>query len=642
MPKGKPIPPDVRKKYVALRDEGYTRAEAARRVKVSYDWATQYDKGLKAKGHGEARSKPGVNAHPEYQMVRGEASEFPAPKVYEELSPEAKRAHDDIAYFARRYFGVVLQPFQVYGTSRIMELAATDDEEYVVINQPPGSGKSTFYTLILPAWLTVRARTIRGLIGSATDTSAKWYVGNLRDALTTPYPITADPESKKRGIAMDADATLVGDFGRFRPEVNDKKWAQDAFFVELPDGVASGQKEPTWSAFGRSSNFLGLRVPFAIWDDVYDPAKNRSADSRDELKAWWSDIAEKRLEPGGLLILQMQRLDPDDICRYALDMGGTIIRDEGEPKKYHHIKFQAHYDELCRDDHGPDATPFDPEHPLDGGCLLYPKRLPWSKLDAESQNNPNYEMVYQQADVAAAESLVDMLWVEGGTDPKTRESYPGCLDKERATCEVPQGLAGKLLSVMTVDPSPTQYWALEWWGVRCDPDPQERYLLDIVRQKMSAPDFLDWNQETQSFTGLLNDWWLRSKDLGAKITHVIVEENAAQRFMLQYDVVKRWQRQTGVSIIRHNTGRNKADAELGVQSVANHFRYGRVRLPYKHSILNHSRRAVEQFVKEHVQYPRGRTDDTVMAYWFLEWNLPHIRPRERKQIVLRRPSWMAA
>ena len=155
---------------------------------------------------------------------------------------------------------------------------------------------------------------------------------------------------------------------------------------------------------------------------------------------------------------------------------------------------------------------------------------------------------------------------------------------------------------------------------------------------MGANDLLDWNAERGEFTGLLHDWWLRSCDRGAKITHVIVEQNAAQRFMLQYEHAKRWQRFTGVSIIGHNTDRNKADPELGVQSIGSHYRYGRVRLPYRWDTK--ARLKSQKLIDELIRWPRGRTDDTVMAHWFLEWMLPRIKPRERKNIVARRPSWL--
>lgn len=615
------ITPEKRKAYGRLREDGHTRSEAARRAGVSRSWAEGFDKQLQ---NSSGKFKNRSSANP-FRPSPDESESGPGPKTRDDMVPEAVEALDDIRVFARRYFGLVLQPFQEYATEKVMELAASPDEEYLVINQFPGSGKSTFYALVLPAWLTCRDRRIRGLIGSGTDTQAKWYVNNLREAFSTAYPITASPDDIRVGIAVDALASLTGDYGRFRPDDNAIKWAQDGFYVELPGGIATVQKEPTWSAFGLTSGFLGLRVPIAIWDDVYDPQKMRSADSRDDLKERWSNVCEKRLEPGGLLLMQMQRLDPDDISRYCLDMGGTVIR-EGEEggKKYHHIVFKAHYPEHCKEDHGSDATPYDPRDPTAGGCLLYPLRMPYSKVESEQQNNPNFEMVYQQADVARARALVDRLWVNGGTDPDTREVYPGCVDKDRDLCEIPKNLAGQLLSVVTADPSPTMYWAIQWWVVRVDAEhgPVERYLIDMHRQKMGANDFLDWHNESQSFTGLMQEWQARSHDLGAPITHWIVEQNAAARFILQFEHIERWIRRWGVTVKGHETHRNKSDAEFGVQTIGSQYKYGRVRLPYRWD--TDARLRSQKLVDEVTRWPNGRTDDTVMAHWFLEWNLPDL------------------
>lgn len=641
--RGSRIPPETRAKYSKLRDAGHTRAEAARRAGVSYAWAKGFDYDLQNSSNKFNTTAVMARSRDPY-LPRGQVESSPGPIPFDELCDEAKRGLEDIGYFARRYFGLILQPFQRYATDKIMELAESTEEEYVVINQFPGSGKSTFYCLVLSAWLTAKDRRMRGLIGSATDTQAKWYVQNLRDALTTPIPITASPADIKVGIAIDAEASLCGDYGRFRPEDNATKWAQDGFYVEMPDGIATVQKEPTWSAFGRSSSFLGLRVPTAIWDDVYDPTKNRTAESRDDLKSWWSDVAEKRLEPGGLCVLQMQRLDPDDICRYALDMGGTVIREgDDTPRKYHHIIFKAHYPEYCKDDHGPDAKPYDPYFPETGGCLLYPKRMPFSKVESERINNANFEMVYQQADVAKARSLVDRLWINGGTDPETREVYPGCIDRERDLCEIPQNLNGRLLSIATADPSPTNYWAIEWWIVRIDPaqGPVERYLIDLHRHKMGANDVLDWKNETQKFSGLMDEWQARSVDLAAPITHWIVEQNAAQRFMLQYEHTHRWMRHWNVSIIGHETHRNKSDPKYGVQTIASQYKHGRVRLPYRWD--TEARLTVQKLTDELTRYPNGRTDDCVMANWFLEWNLPRLVKHDEPEDELpSRPSWLKA
>ena len=56
---------------------------------------------------------------------------------------------------------------------------------------------------------------------------------------------------------------------------------------------------------------------------------------------------------------------------------------------------------------------------------------------------------------------------------------------------------------MTVDPSPTKYWGIEWWVYQ--PSSEMRYLMDLVRQKMEAPDFLAYNNGT--YSGLVEEWW---------------------------------------------------------------------------------------------------------------------------------------
>jgi hypothetical protein len=619
---------------------GHTRVEAARRCGVSTDWAKMFDRGLA----GKMGNKSTVRGYGDLYQIKTNAVNQPdgISTDWEGYSREARLALHDIGYFALRYFGLILQPFQKYATDIVMELAASPREEYLCINQCPGSGKSTFYTLVLPAWLTARDRRIRGLICSATDKQAKWYVANLREALSTPHPISASPQDIKAGIALDAIASLSEEYGRFRPEDNATKWAQDGFYVELPRGTATAQKEPTWSAFGQSSAFLGLRVGIIVCDDVYDPSKNLSLESRTVNETWYDDVLEKRLDPGGLLIQEMQRLDPEDISHYVLEKEGTVIREGDEVgRKYHHIVFKAHYPEHCTNDHGPDAHPFDPAAPTMGGCLLYPKRISWDKIQVESRNS-NFEMVYQQADVAKANALVDRLWINGGTDPDTKELYPGCLDHERELCQIPQKVDGQLLSIATMDPSPTQWWANEWWGVRVDNDrgPVERYLLDLSRAKMGANEILDWNNETQKFSGLMEEWQQRSTDLGLPITHWVVEENAAQRFMFQYEHTRRWMRKWGVSILSHQTQRNnKADPKLGVQTIGSHYRYGRVRLPY--AIGGPARGRIQFLIDELIRYPNGRTDDCVMGHWFLEWNLPRLvnltRVEENEPFV---PSWM--
>ena len=155
---------------------------------------------------------------------------------------------------------------------------------------------------------------------------------------------------------------------------------------------------------------------------------------------------------------------------------------------------------------------------------------------------------------------------------------------------------------------------------------------------MDAPDFLDWNQSDGKFSGLLDEWVDRAKDLGRPVTYIIVEQNAAQRFLLQYDHVKRWQSINGVNIVPHSTHRNKSDEDYGVQTLAPQYRYGRVRLPG--AVMDGSRKKIEPMVTELGTWPEGKTDDCVMAHWFLQWNAPRLFHVGQNNVSFKRPSWM--
>jgi hypothetical protein len=252
----------------------------------------------------------------------------------------------------------------------------------------------------------------------------------------------------------------------------------------------------------------------------------------------------------------------------------------------------------------------------------------------------NFEVIYQQADSDPEDTLVNPLWVFGGVDPGTGEMFPGCVDRHRELCTLPEGLAGELLSVATVDPSAAQWWSIQWWVVRhVEGVAYERFLLDHVRRKMDAPAFLDWTESTRSFNGLAEDWQQRSIDLGWPITTWIVEANAAQRFMLVFEHVRRWLAYRRVSLIPHQTQQNKSDPAFGIQTLKGIYRHGLVRLPFKN--LGPAYLASIKLIDEVTHWPSWRTEDTVMAQWFLEWHLPHLLPLGKPLPRANRPSWLS-
>jgi len=627
--------PAQKRMVIRLLSEGFSYRETAKKAGVSLStvqrWMNQ-TKGVPTSTVGKERT--------EAKRIE----ELPGPIPFAELRPEAARALEDFTYFQRRYFGRVATPWQAEAAERIAAALDTPDEEYFVINAPPGSGKTTVFTHDIPIWLTCRDRSLRGLIGSANQRAAQTHVNRIKRTLMRTMPEQAPLQDVRRGRAVDAESTVALDFGRFQP-LDREVWNRDALIVMQHDDIgAITEKEPTWSAYGEDSGFLGQRFTFVVWDDLVTPKSVATVEAREKQQAHWSQIAETRLEPSGVLLLQGQRLAPDDLYRYALDLksgefdeeevkyndrGEEVVTDRGD-RKYKHIIFRAHYEDRCEGEKSPDHH-LNNARPYPEGCLLDPRRLPWKKIKAlEANPINNFRTVYQQEDVDPANVLVQGEWIYGS------ERFPGCLDRQRDLWELPPGVSSDGLIIMaSCDPSPTMYWSVQCWAY--DPVSEFRYMIGLHRGKMDAPDFLDFKQDTGEWTGLMADWQEQSRRAGLEIQTWIVEVNAAAKFLLQYDHVRRWQAKNGVDIIPHTTGRNKTDEEFGVQTLAPHYRYGRIRLPASMQ----SKQRIMPLIDEVTKYPHGRTDDCVMAQWFFEWNLPDVTPKGAYNAApVWRPSWV--
>ena len=168
-------------RYFEARNTGVAVEAAARRAKISASTAYRFERGDPGSGGLVAAAELGVT------MVGGNLVAPP-------LSDEARKALDDFAYFRFRYFGRKSTPWQeraAYELLRILE-DGSQDRKFVVMNEPPGSGKSTLFTHDIPTWLIVRDRTIRIQIGSRTERQARMYVGRIKRSLERESPLRAN------------------------------------------------------------------------------------------------------------------------------------------------------------------------------------------------------------------------------------------------------------------------------------------------------------------------------------------------------------------------------------------------------------------------------------------------------------------
>jgi len=599
-------------RYFEARNAGFGVEDACRKSKISTATAYRFERNDPASSGIEAASILGVTS------VNGNLVDQP-------LSEDALRAFEDFAYFRMRYFGRKSMPWQERAAYDALKALETPDREYLVINCPPGSGKSTLFTHDIPVWLIVRDRAIRIQIGSRTERQARMYVGRIKKSLERDAPMRADADSLSRGIAFDAVAAIQDDFGAFKPEGRTDLWRAEALVARQLDGVSLDDKEPTVSAWGQDSGFLGGRFDLVIWDDLVDRKNSKTVESKESLTEWWSTEAETRLEPGGALILQGQRIAAQDLYKYALTQ-----RNLDESPKYRLVKYQAHDEARCVLEHGTDAKAW-PD-----GCLLDPHRLPWKFLEGIKVNNPRtFEVQYQQEDGSNVDGLVDPAWIVGGVDQFGYHA-PGCLDTQRVCGIVPDHVKDGW-SFITVDPSPSEWWGIIWWVY--DPETGNRYIIDIVRRRLSADQFFTLDLETFEFSGVLVDLWKRGQEQGAPIQMVMVEVNAAQRWLLQQPHVQRWIDATGVKIVPHTTTVNKSDPKYGVESVGDFFRQGKCRIPHGSPT---TRTTVEPLITELTLYPDSDTTDLVMSTWFHTLAVNNHYTRKGGMLYRRPvPAWMS-
>ena len=599
--------------YFTHRNNGESVTDSARKARLDPSTAYRFEKGDPSSTGIEAASLLGVS------IVAGNL-------VTQPLSPEALKALDDFAYFRLRYFGRKSTPWQERAAYDVLRSLESRDREYVVMNEPPGSGKSTLFTHDIPCWLIAKDRTIRIQIGSRTERQARMYVGRIKRSLERDAPMRADADSLAHGIAWDASATLQDEYGAFRPDGRGDLWRAEALVVRQTDGVALDDKEPTVSAWGQDSGFLGGRFDLVIWDDLVDRKNSKTPESRALLHDWYDTEAESRLEPGGLLLLQGQRILADDLYRHCLN---KKTLDDGQ--KYRHVVFKSHDPDKCTGNHD-DVKPW-PE-----GCLLDPHRLPWHFLETIRHNNPRaFDVMYQQEDGDVEGGLVDIAWIKGGVDS---DGYyaPGCLDNERGLLDPPPHLTqGRGWSFVTVDPSPTEWWGIIWWLY--DPDSNRRYVIDIIRRRLNPEQFLSMDLDNGAFSGLMEDYRKAGNHLGIPISHVVFEVNAAQRWLLSQPHVQRWTANHGIAFLPHTTHINKQDPKFGLESIGDLFRQGFIRLPWNGP---QPRARVNDLVTEATKYPDADTTDLIMSVWFHKLAIEnHYTPPRQGLYQTERPAWMS-
>lgn len=491
--------------------------------------------------------------------------EIPDPRPFDELEAAVQEAveftPEGFEKFFNRYSGRDLQPVHKKWVRDALS------HHRVLINCPPRHAKSTIFSVWFPIWLICIDRNVQILICSQTETLARKFTNEISHNLAY-------------------NTQLIKDFGRFRPELADWPWRpnEGELMVEgRQRDVKSG--DLTIQVRGAKQQILGMEANWVIADDVVSRPNTRSATERDALSEWFHGDALSRLEPGGKALCIGQRLHLYDLYgELSLEKVPGSADENGDlAKRWVHINYQAILDWETKE-------------------TLWPAKWTWQEIMEKYADlgASKFEAMYQQNPLPEGEALTRRAWIYGD------DEHPGCVDYSRRVGEGPQGLR-KPVRVISLDPSPTAFAGLIVADIDWNPATFDIHVIEIVREKMQVRDMLRHVERCI-------DWY--------QPTYFIFERNAAQRWLLQDPSMERLRRR--VQVLAHDTGRNKGDPVLGVESLSVDFEFGRIHLPYGDP---ESKRMSELLITEALTYPQAQTDDLLMALWFIKFNYSKLIPR---------------
>ena len=412
--------------------------------------------------------------------------------------------------------------------------------------------------------------------------------------------------AREIALELEENPDLVEDFGRFRSD----KANQCAMKVE----GATFRRGYNVLARGSGAQIQGLRADEVVIDDLIGPADVLTEERRGITSWWLKTVIISRVDPGTRIFVVATR-------QHLLDVYGELMEQkgpDGEPA-WEVIQFPALSDPATgQPSMADDALPLWPEaRPRD---FFMREILPHVGSTA-------FALAWQQQPLPEAERVFRAEWINGSDyDPNPNR---GCLDRERYWGPGP--LDDGWVRCLSIDPSPSNYWAIVVADVKESRVEFHAKVLEVVREKLQVPRFLEHMERLV---------------VAYQPRYIIPEKNSANLFILQSsDWTSFENRHQGeFRVIPHETQRNRQDPVYGLESMALDFELGRIRLPYAHDPETRGQSLF--LIHEAVEYPYGRTNDVLMALWFLKANLRGLylppAPSRRRSGFPAPPEWARA
>lgn len=314
-------------------------------------------------------------------------------------------------------------------------------------------------------------------------------------------------------------------------------------------------KDPSLQAAGVHGNILGSRLTWVVLDDILDFENTRSPKARDDLWKWLKATVLGRLTANARVVVIGNAWHPEDAMhRLVKESGYKALRFPVQDRK---------------------------------GRLSWPVRWPRKRIEAARLELGPLEFARQMLCMSRDDSQARFKreWVEKCIRRGDGYSLVHQVD------ELPDGftiLHGVDLAVQKHSAADlTVFFTILLW-----PD-GTRQVLSIECARLSGPEIVEKMQDIHNrFGGLF-----------------IVENNAAQAYLVQFA-----DESTRASIRAFTTGKNKANPEFGIESMAAELNRGQWIVPNNKGRVDEQ---IDRWIADMLYYdPTLHTGDRLMASWF--------------------------
>ena len=449
------------------------------------------------------------------------------------------------------------------------------DNSNLILNVPPRFAKTTNFGVWVPIWLICADRNAEIISVSKTARFAQ-------------------RQSAEVAYNLKHNRKLVETFGRFAPEgeKQDVTWrpaSGDIMVVGRTRDAQSGQL--TMRAVGLNGHILGMEATTVIIDDVTDASISRSEPQREQLTQWIKEEVLTRLMPGGRAVLIGQRVHYLDI--YG-ELGAETYTRDTETKK----RGDPLWTTICH----PAVVEWPDEATGSPGVSLWPEERPFDFLmeQYERLGTISFDTMFQQNPLPPGSRLVQPEWWDRCRDVD-RNGFQGVKLEETEGGFLP------IARVISLDPSPTQFNGLVVADI---PYQRNAFNCAIMEAK-------HWQGGMRSIVNEL--------DRAIEQYHadfLIVEHSTFTNWLHEDPLFQSLSRK--LTVIGHNTGKNKGDAALGLESLGGDVEFARISLPYG----DEAGRQMSKLLEDEANvWPNGKHDDVLMALWFIKWNYKRLIPR---------------